>query len=640
MKQRELTFYPETERTRDLIYSEYTSCDRSIHCLLQDNSVPQYRFLLLAYREIVSRYLSGARLQSPKEFLSSLADRLEDLSRSYHFSVDDYRSMGFYLLVRNTDAYYLLTSRRDTIYAHDDGDIIPLSDSSAPHVDRLALGESVLQEELFPESLKDCFSLYRLDADYYGQRDIILGCGEEDRSTVLEVLDDPLWRQTAERRNTFSSKFITRKVLVLRFDDGAYAVQARAARHAAATGFAWKRVGFGLAGVAAVTALAIAIAQMDLFAPWQPGQGGRAMMEAPVEPPTEVVEATNQHDAPDIAGVPAPETAKSLFTGTHLVESWKKTFPRAVTSSPAIFGDQVVFGCRDGNLYALEKSTGTRRWQARFGDGVGASPAVSETHVVAADYAGNVRALEADSGKQLWTRRLPGKVVSSPMMDGDRVLVGCYDGNAYCLSMADGSVLWKHATGGRVRASAARAGGHFVVASYDGNLYALARADGGVVWRYRVGGNVAGSPAVYNNVVVIGAPDGYVHAVGLEDGKQRWKFRTSGSVKSTPAIADGRVYVGSNDRYVYCLSVDDGKELWKYRTGGMVLGRPTVRGGVVYAGSYDGHMYCIEADTGTLVDRFRTEGEIYSSPAADENAVYFGNNKGRFIALNHAAKDA
>jgi outer membrane protein assembly factor BamB len=72
----------------------------------------------------------------------------------------------------------------------------------------------------------------------------------------------------------------------------------------------------------------------------------------------------------------------------------------------------------------------------------------------------------------------------------------------------------------------------------------------------------------------------------------------------------------------------------------MVLGRPTVRGGVVYAGSYDGHMYCIEADTGTLVDRFRTEGEIYSSPAADENAVYFGNNKGRFIALNHAAKDA
>ena len=36
--------------------------------------------------------------------------------------------------------------------------------------------------------------------------------------TVAEVLGDPLWMQTGDRRNTFSSRFIKRKVLVLRFE--------------------------------------------------------------------------------------------------------------------------------------------------------------------------------------------------------------------------------------------------------------------------------------------------------------------------------------------------------------------------------------------------------------------------------------
>ena len=78
--QRELTFYPEVERTRDLLYSEYTSQDRSIHVLLQDNSGPHYRFLLEAFREIVSQYLSTTRIQSPTKFCRELATRLEELA--------------------------------------------------------------------------------------------------------------------------------------------------------------------------------------------------------------------------------------------------------------------------------------------------------------------------------------------------------------------------------------------------------------------------------------------------------------------------------------------------------------------------------------------------------------------------------
>ena len=56
-----------------------------------------------------------------------------------------------------------------------------------------------------------------------------------------------------------------------------------------------------------------------------------------------------------------------------LVESWKKGFEGAVTSSPAVCGDRVVFGCRDGSIYAFTQA-GEMVWRYETGDGVGASP--------------------------------------------------------------------------------------------------------------------------------------------------------------------------------------------------------------------------------------------------------------------------
>lgn len=639
MSQRELTFYPETERTRDLIYSEYTSCDRSIHCLLQDNTTAQHGFLLGAYREIVSRYLSGARLQSPEAFLKNLVGRLEELARPYHFSMEDYQSMGFHLLLRSTDAYYLLTSRRETVFVHDDGDVVPLSESGLPGVDWMNMDSGQLQEELFPEGLTDCFALYSFDPARYAEKDIILGCSEEDRSTVLEVLGDPLWLRSGERRNSFSSRFITHKVLVLRFEDRRAAV-ATSGRIFSRGHTSWRRVAIMLAGGAAVVALVTTLVKTDTLMPWKQ-ERGTAMMERPVTETREMTTGASGADGQIVAESAVTTDADGAsMLDTRLVESWARKFPQPVTSSPALRADRVYFGCRDGNLYALDAASGKTIWKVSTSGGVGASPALGEDLVVAADYGGNVFAVSQADGKRLWKTKLPNRVVSSPVLTSDRLMVGCYDGNAYCLSLIDGNTLWKHGTGAKIRASAGTSDEAFIAASYDGNVYALSHADGTLRWKYRIGGNIAGSPVVADGTVVIGGPDGAVYALSASDGTLRWKFRTAGSVKSTPTIESGLVFLGSNDRHIYCLRLENGVEVWKHKTGGVVLTRPVVRDGVVYAGSYDGYLYCLGTEDGALVDRFQSDGEIYSSPAAAENAIYFGNNKGRFIALGHTTKDA
>ena len=151
--QRELSFYPEIERTRDLLYSEYTSQDRSIHVLLQDNSAPQYHFLLQAYREIVSGYLSVTRLQSPVAFLKELAGRLDELSKATQISPDDFKSMGLYVLLRARNAHYLFASRDDEVFVYENGEALSLSQFPPEAVERVHFDGATLQA--YQEALEE-----------------------------------------------------------------------------------------------------------------------------------------------------------------------------------------------------------------------------------------------------------------------------------------------------------------------------------------------------------------------------------------------------------------------------------------------------------------------------------------------------
>ncbi len=615
---RELTFYPEIERTRDLLYSEYTSQDRSIHVLLQDNSAPQYRFLLEAYREIVSRYSSATHLESPVSFLRELAGRLDKLSKATQITPDDFKSMGLYVLLRACDAYYLFVSRDDDIFVYEDGETLSLSQLPPEAVERVHFDGTTLQEELFPSTLKEGFLLFRLDPEHFGGRDIVLGCGEEDKSTVLEALSGPLWLGTSVLRNTVTSRFITRRVLALRFDV--------VDREVTAARFGSKRRGalrlaVGLGSTAIAVLLALWVGKMLL-----PGEEHRAALERPSQMADLAVEETG--GAPGVGEV-VPGDSIQLTLG------WKRSFGDPVTSSPVIHGPRVLFGCRDGNVYALDRETGERLWMTAALEGVGASAAVHGDMIVVADYGGGVSMLTADSGTPKWRQKLPMRIVSSPTVIDDRVVVGCYDGFAYCLSMNDGSVLWKQRTGARIRAATAAAGGRVFVASYDGYLYALSVSTGAVEWRFAVGGKLESAPAVHGDLVIIGSPDGSIHAVAVGDGSQRWKFQTGGAVESSPAVDERFVFVGSSDKHVYCLNAADGSVVWKYETGDQVLSRPRIEGDAIYIGSYDGYLYCLDRRTGGLIDRFQSDGKIYSSPMVDDRSVYFGNNSGDFICLKH-----
>ena len=112
-----------------------------------------------------------------------------------------------------------------------------------------------------------------------------------------------------------------------------------------------------------------------------------------------------------------------------------------VAGGVALDGGLVVSGSRSGKVLQADVKTGKILWVSTASEAeVFSTPAVSREWVVAASNDGNVFALERGTGTLRWrfdTKGMP----SSPVIAGDKVLVAA-NGELYLLRLADGAKLW------------------------------------------------------------------------------------------------------------------------------------------------------------------------------------------------------
>jgi len=295
--------------------------------------------------------------------------------------------------------------------------------------------------------------------------------------------------------------------------------------------------------------------------------------------------------------------ALNATTGTKL---WSFTTGYLVDSSPAVANGVVYVGSWDGNLYALNASTGAKLWKyatesectgaTLCGSGlVGTSPTVANGVVYFAAFDGNVFALNASTGALLWKYTTGLHVYASPAVANGVVYVGSQDGNEYALNASTGAKLWSYATTvNNVFSSAAVAYGVVYIGASDGNVYALNASTGSLLWSHYYGDDlIDSSPAVANGVVYISGT-GKFYAVKASTGDLLWNFTTGGGYESSsPAVANGVVYIGSVDGNVYALNASTGALLWSYRAGEPGLfSSPIIVDGTLYI------IYANQSNTG------------------------------------------
>lgn len=335
--------------------------------------------------------------------------------------------------------------------------------------------------------------------------------------------------------------------------------------------------------------------------------------------------------------------------------AWKFRTGGRVLSSPVVSGDVVYVGSTDGQLYAIDRATGTERWKFATKGPISSSPAVSGGLVYISSVDGKVYAIDAKAGTEKWsfatrgerrftapgihgaiprTERMPDPFdvfLSSPVIANGTVYIGSGDQNVYALDATTGKRKWTFATGDVVHASPAVANGVVFIGSWDRNVYAIDAASGREKWRYTTGNDtavynqigIASSAAVSGGVVLVGARDGHFHVVDASTGALKWKHNNNGGwTIGSPAVLDGIVYFATSDgRRFKAIDVATGALKFDLENKAVSFSSPSIASGVAFYGTSDGWVRAVDIRTGQFKAHFQTDG-------SRENGAKWTDEKG------------
>jgi len=201
---------------------------------------------------------------------------------------------------------------------------------------------------------------------------------------------------------------------------------------------------------------------------------------------------------------------------------------------PAHSGRTPATAFNDGPLYL--------QWAYAFGERVEveAQPVVADGVVYQGVMNGEMHAINGSTGAKLWIKRPGGPIPHTAAVYGNRVYFGSLDGNVYALSTVDGSTVWQFPTGGPVMSAPAVVDGQLYIGSNDGKLYALDRATGGELWHVETGGPVVSSPAVAGGRVYFGSEDMMARCVNAATGDHLWAtpLYGAGMHNTAPVVSD------------------------------------------------------------------------------------------------------
>jgi outer membrane protein assembly factor BamB len=288
---------------------------------------------------------------------------------------------------------------------------------------------------------------------------------------------------------------------------------------------------------------------------------------------------------------------------------WKFKTDSRVSSSPAVVNGVVYFLSYDGNFYAVNGATGQAKWkfategEHRFAakhihgalpkdetipdpfDFYLSSAAVRDGTVYFGSSDGNVYALDATSGALKWKFKTGDVVHASPAVADGNVFVGSWDTYFYTLDAATGKEKWRFKTGDDpdihnqtgIQSSALVADGIVYFGCRDSNLYALDAASGKKKWAFNNKGSwVIGSPVVKDGRLYFSTSDsGLFYAIDAKTGASMFSLKFIWPMFSSPTIAGNTLYIGSHEGKLIAIDLASQKPAWTFRTDGSQQNRAT-----------------------------------------------------------------
>lgn len=233
---------------------------------------------------------------------------------------------------------------------------------------------------------------------------------------------------------------------------------------------------------------------------------------------------------------------------------WKFEAGAEIANGVNVFGDRILFGSHDNNLYCLD-SNGVKIWSYATEGQVYCSPAVVGNSTFVAGCDGHLRVIDVGNGQQQADLPLDIQLTGSPAVIGNMLYVGTHGGEVLAIDWKAPRKVWTYKSELPFHSSAAVTEKYVVIGGEDRRLHCLDRETGKKVWLFVTKANVDSSPVIVGDRVFFGSNDGNLYGVTLADGTEFFRFKDGRDFTASPAVGEGRLVIGSESRTgnVYCF---------------------------------------------------------------------------------------
>lgn len=305
------------------------------------------------------------------------------------------------------------------------------------------------------------------------------------------------------------------------------------------------------------------------------------------------------------------------------INMWPVTIPR---STPALHGDNLLFGTNEGVFLCIDKNDGLVQWRKDLGiknpKGILSSPCIDGDRVYFGAYNGYLYCLDANDGLEIWKTNNCSWIGSSPCMDRTKIYIGIeYNDNGES-SHADPKLEIQNAWQDIGPLENNERGG----------LCAYSKDNGQPLWHLETGHYIHSSPCIdtVRNIVVVGCNDGYIYAADSQSGRLCWKFKTGFPTRAGFVIDQdmGCVYFGSENGVIYCMAVKSGRLNWARRIGARIYNTPEIKKDFVIISTVSQRIFALDKSNGRIHWFYNTKNLIFGSTKTTDDHVYCGDNGG------------
>ncbi|MDP6157120.1 MAG: PQQ-binding-like beta-propeller repeat protein [Candidatus Thermoplasmatota archaeon] len=323
---------------------------------------------------------------------------------------------------------------------------------------------------------------------------------------------------------------------------------------------------------------------------------------------------------------------------------WKFKTEGGIESSPAVVGEKIYFGSKDGSIYCLDAQTGIEKWAFPTGGDISSSPLVANGKLYVGSGDKKLYCINGEYGIEQWNFSADRGIMSSPKLYKDKLYFGADDGNIYSIHENNGTEAWNFSIsqGGSVWSTPAIKDNLLYIGDSSGRLVCLDAKSGEFIYDIPTDGDIYSSVMISGDDILFSSGiDRSLYRYNGKTGQLLWEFKTGTDIYTSASAGEDRIFF-SDYEFIYCIpSVDPndnkiispGEVIWKYEAENFEGGSsPLVLSDSIIIGMGE-TLYSINSVNGTSEWSFKTAGTIVASPVFSGANLYIGSTDGYMYCL-------